>query len=108
VRITPGNPNSLDVRSKGEGEFLLRRRERLTRQQVAAGEVGDRERVAVPPIAEHELVCFANIPIDVQFTSHTTTSRGRMKCSASADGDEWIARGGQFQKCPWRCRRAGE
>jgi len=34
----------------GEGECLLRRGERFTRQQVAAREVGDRQRIAVPAV----------------------------------------------------------
>src|SRR5437667_4221101 len=37
-----------------EGEFLLRRREGFTGQQVAAGEVGDGQRVTVLAITDHD------------------------------------------------------
>src|ERR1700682_2856963 len=46
----------------GEREPFLRGRERLTREQVAAGEVGDGEGVAVPAIAEHELAFVVGAP----------------------------------------------
>src|SRR5215216_1134410 len=45
-----------------EGEFFLGRRQRLARQQVATGKVGDRQRIAVPPIAKHELALVVGAP----------------------------------------------
>src|SRR5262249_1915899 len=51
----------------GEGELLLCRGQRLTREQVAAGEVGDRQRVAVVAVAEHELAFVISTPEGVRF-----------------------------------------
>jgi hypothetical protein len=45
-----------------EGESLLGGRERFARQQVAAGEIGDRQRIAVLPVAEHELALIVGAP----------------------------------------------
>jgi hypothetical protein len=41
---------------------FLRRRQRLTGQQVAAGEVGDRQRITVPPVAEQEFAFVVRAP----------------------------------------------
>jgi hypothetical protein len=45
-----------------EGEFFLGRRQRLTRQQVPTRKVGDRQRIAIPPITEHELALIVGTP----------------------------------------------
>src|SRR5688572_33502969 len=45
-----------------EGELLLGGQQRLARQQVATGEVGDRQRVAVLAIAEQELAFVVGTP----------------------------------------------
>ena len=63
VRITRGSPNSLKVRSNTvKANFSCVVDERLAGQQVAAGEIGDRQRIAVPPIAEHELAFVVGAP----------------------------------------------
>ena len=46
----------------GEGIHLLRRRQRVTGNQIPAREVGDRQRIAVPPIGEHELALVVRTP----------------------------------------------
>ena len=46
----------------GKGKFLLCRRQRLTRQQIPAGEIRDGERIAVLPIAEQELAFIVRAP----------------------------------------------
>ena len=46
----------------GECEARLRRRQRLTREQIAAGEVRDGEGIAVAPIPEHELAFIIRAP----------------------------------------------
>ena len=46
----------------GEGVAFLGGRERLAREQIAAGEVGDRQRIAVPPVAEQELAFVVGAP----------------------------------------------
>jgi hypothetical protein len=46
----------------GEGEFLLRGAERFTGEQVAARKIGDSQRVAIPPIAEHEFAFVVGTP----------------------------------------------
>jgi len=53
----------------GEGEFLLGRRQRLTREEVAAGEVGDRQGVTVAAVAEHERAFVIGTPQSVRFGS---------------------------------------
>ncbi len=50
----------------GKREFLLRRRQRLARQQIAAGEIGDGQRIAVAPIAEHELAFVVGAPQSIR------------------------------------------
>src|SRR5262245_60222953 len=50
----------------GEGEFLRRRRQGLAGEQKPAREVGDRERIAIPPIAEHELAFVVGTPEGVR------------------------------------------
>ena len=63
VRIACGQAKVLEgALEDGEGVALLRRRERLTREQIAAGEVGDRQRIAVAPIAEQELAFVVGAP----------------------------------------------
>jgi len=46
----------------GEGEFLLGGRQRLARQQVPTGEVGDRQGIAVLAIAEQKLAFVVGTP----------------------------------------------
>src|SRR5688572_6822436 len=46
----------------GEGVAFLGRREGLAREQIAAGEVRDRQRIAVPPVAQHELALVVGAP----------------------------------------------
>ena len=60
-----------------EGEFLLRGRQRFTGQQVAAGEVRDRQRVAVPPIAEHELAFIVGAPQGIRLGGPRQRGAGR-------------------------------
>jgi hypothetical protein len=45
-----------------EGELFLRRRQGLTREQVAGREIRDGQRIAVPAIAEHELAFVVGAP----------------------------------------------
>jgi hypothetical protein len=45
-----------------ERKFLLGGQQRLARQQVATGEVGDRQRIAVPAIAEQKLAFVVGTP----------------------------------------------
>ena len=45
-----------------EGKFLLRRQQRLASEEVATGEVGDGQRIAVFAIAEQKLVFVAGTP----------------------------------------------
>jgi len=51
----------------GKREFSFRRRQRLTRHQIPTGEVGNRERVTVPPIAKHELAFVIGTPQHIRF-----------------------------------------
>ena len=46
----------------GEGVAFLRRGEGVAGEQVAAREIGDRQRVAVPPVAEHEFALVVGAP----------------------------------------------
>ena len=46
----------------GEGVAFLGCREGLARKQIAAGEVGDRQRIAVPPVAEQEFALVVGAP----------------------------------------------
>src|SRR5687767_1758102 len=45
-----------------EGVAFFGRRERFTGEQIATGEVGDGQRVAVPPIAEEKLALVVGAP----------------------------------------------
>ena len=45
-----------------EGKFLLGGRQCLARQQVSTGEVGDRQRIAVPAIAEEKFAFVVGTP----------------------------------------------
>ena len=51
-----------DALEHGEGVGFLGRRQRLAGEQIAAGEVGDRQRIAVAPIGEHELALVVGAP----------------------------------------------
>src|ERR1700746_1053204 len=54
VRIALGRAELLENRLKyGEGVSFLGGVKRLAGEQVAAGEVGDRQRIAIAPIGEH-------------------------------------------------------
>ena len=46
----------------GEGELLLRGEQRLTRQEVATGEVGDRQGIAVLAIAQQKFAFVVGTP----------------------------------------------
>ena len=46
----------------GEGVGFLGGGERLAGKQIAAGEVGDRQRIAIAPIGEHELALVVGTP----------------------------------------------
>src|SRR5262249_29212375 len=46
----------------GEGELLLGGGERLAREEVAGGEVGDRQRIAVAAVAGHEIALVIGAP----------------------------------------------
>ena len=61
----------------GEGELLLRRRQGLAGQQVAAGEIGDRQRVAVPAIAEHEFAFVVRAPEGIRLGRPRERGAGR-------------------------------
>src|SRR4029078_394183 len=50
-----------------KGEFLLGGRQRLACQQIPAREIRDRERIAVPTIAEQELAFIVRAPERVGF-----------------------------------------
>ena len=50
----------------GEGIALLGRRQRFAGNQVATGEIGDRQRVAVPPIREQEFAFVVRAPQHVR------------------------------------------
>jgi hypothetical protein len=60
-----------------EGEFLPRGGQRLAGQQVEAGEVGDRRRVAVAPVAEHELALVVGAPQRIRFGQPRERRGGR-------------------------------
>ena len=63
MRIARGQPKILErPLEDGEGVQLLRRRERFAGQQIAAGEVGDGQRIAVAPVGEHELALVVGTP----------------------------------------------
>src|SRR5476651_2163425 len=75
----------------GKGELLLRRRQGLTRQQVAAGEVRDRQRVAVAAIAEHELAFVVRAPERVRLGRARQARAGRAGPTPTAPADESVA-----------------
>ena len=72
------------MRSKTvKANFSCVRRERLAGQQVAAGEVGDRQRIAVPPIAEHELAFVVGAPQRIRLGGpRERGARGRVAAPA--------------------------
>jgi hypothetical protein len=74
----------------GDGEFLLGRGQGLTREQVAAGEVGDRERVAVAAVAEHELALVVGAPEGVRFGGAAERGALSAKAPAAAPLDEAV------------------
>jgi len=58
-----GQPHLLERPLEGgEGVPRLCRRQRLAREQIPAGKVGDGQRIAVPPIGEHELAFVVGAP----------------------------------------------
>lgn len=66
VLIARGKPNS--ALEHGESVNLLGGVKRLTGQEVAAGEIGDRQRIAVALVGEHELTLVIGAPQVVRST----------------------------------------
>ena len=75
----------------GEGELFLRRRESLAGQQVAAGEIGDRQRITVPPVAQHELALVIRAPQRVGLGRPGQRRGGRTGPSPPSMVDEVVA-----------------
>src|SRR3989449_6438921 len=68
----------------GKRELLLRRRQRLAGQQVAAREVGDGERIAVFPISELELAFVVGTPEGIRLRrARELGARGRGPAAAA-------------------------
>ena len=76
----------------GEGELLLGGRQRFAGQQVATGEIGDRQRIAVPMIAKHELAFVIGAPQRVGLGR--ARQLGPRWPRGDADADDAPARGG--------------
>src|SRR5207249_11624663 len=75
----------------GKRELLLRRRQRLAGQQVAAREVGDGERIAVAPIAELELAFVVGTPEGIRLRRARERSAGGRGPAAAAPLDQAVA-----------------
>lgn len=59
----PGQAELLEsVLEHGEGIGLLGRVERLAGQEIATGEIADRQRIAIAPIGKHELALVVGTP----------------------------------------------
>ena len=91
-----------------EGELLLRRRQRLARQQVATGEVGDRQRIAVAPIAEHELALVVGAPERIRLGRPRERGAGRASAPAAAMVHQAVAIEHGVDRADRRQVRAGE
>src|SRR5881296_2987100 len=88
----PGEPEVLErPLEDGKRELLLRRRQRLAGQQVAAREVGDGERIAVLPIAELELAFVVGTPEGIRFRRARERRTGGRGPAAAAPLDQAVA-----------------
>ena len=95
--VRPDGPGQPEV-SEGaledrEGVSFLGRRERVAGNQVAAGEIGDSERVAVAPVGQHELAFVVGTPERVGFVGPRERGPFRAMTSAPAAGVRPHARG---------------
>src|SRR5439155_1453803 len=74
----------------GKRKLLLRRRQRLAGQQVAAREVGDGERIAVLPIAELELAFVVGTPEGIRLRrAREYRAGGRGRAAAAPLAQAW-------------------
>src|SRR3954470_20382957 len=74
-----GQPKLLEGPLKDrEREFLGRRGERFAGQEVPAGEIGDRQRIAVAAIPEHELALVVGTPEGVRLGGSRQHGAGRV------------------------------
>ncbi len=80
-----------DALEDGEGVALLRRRQGLALQQIAAGKVGDGERVAVAAIGEHELALVIRAPQGIGLVGPAERRALRPRAAAAAARDQAVA-----------------
>jgi hypothetical protein len=92
VRITAGSPKILEGAFEDrEGHGFLRGGERLAGEQVAAGKIGDGERVAIASIAQHELAFVVGAPEHVGFGGPRQRRAGRPRAPSPASVHQAVA-----------------
>ena len=91
-----------------EGKFLLRGEERLARQEVATGEVGDRQRIAVLAIAEEKLAFVVRTPEHIRLGRPGERGPGRATAAPTPMVDQAVAIEDGVDRADRRQVRTGE